>query len=217
MQKRELIKRYLLLAIGLLITGIGVAFAKRSGLGVSPISSVANVASEKWTFFTIGTWLLIWNCLLIVLQAILLRREFGIKQILQIPLSFVFGWFTDFGVWLVSPIPNEPYAMKLVLVFLGIVVVGLGIALCVIANVIMNSGDAATKIISDKTGIVYGNVKVAFDVTCVVCAVLLSLALFDMRIVGTREGTILSAIFTGMAVRFFQSHFGEKIEGFLTS
>lgn len=217
MSKKELVKRYILLVIGLLITGIGVAFAKRSALGVSPISSVANVLSEKWTFLSLGTWLLIWNCFLILIQLILMRKDFGILQILQIPLSVVFGWFTDFGVWLVSPIPNDLYVVKLILVAIGIVVVGVGIALCVLANVVMNSGDATVKVISEKTGFVYGNVKVAFDVTCVVCAIILSLVLFNMKIVGTREGTILSALFTGVVVRFFQERYGDKIKEMLTS
>ena len=43
MSKREVFKRYLLFIVGLFFSGIGVAFTKHGELGVSPISSVANV------------------------------------------------------------------------------------------------------------------------------------------------------------------------------
>lgn len=45
MNKNELIKRYILFIISLFFSAIGVAFTKHGELGVSPISSVANVMS----------------------------------------------------------------------------------------------------------------------------------------------------------------------------
>ncbi len=45
--------------------------------------------------------------------------------------------------------------------------------------------------------------KIAFDVICVITALVLSLIFFDFTIVGTREGTIISALLTGMVVKFF--------------
>ena len=68
MKKVEVLKRYVLFIIGLFFAGIGVAFTKHGELGVSPISSVANVMSCKFTFFSIGYWLIFWNCVLIVGQ-----------------------------------------------------------------------------------------------------------------------------------------------------
>lgn len=64
---------------------------------------------------------------------------FQMIQLFQIPLSFLFGYFTDFGI-----------------------------SLSVIANVIMNSGEAFVKAVSDKIHINFGNVKIGFDVMCVV-------------------------------------------------
>ena len=75
MSKREIAKRYLLFIISLFFSAVGVAFTKHGELGVSPISSVANDMSYKF------------------------------PSLLQVPLSFVFGWFTDFGMWMMSFIP----------------------------------------------------------------------------------------------------------------
>ena len=208
-------KRYLLLMAGLLFQGIGVAFTKHGELGVSPISSVANVMSCKFTEISLGTWLIIWNCVLIICQIVILKRDFQIFQFLQIPLSVLFGCFTDFGMWLVAFIPVSNYIVKLVMLFIGIIILAFGITLSVIANVILNSGEAVVKAVSDKSGKNFGDLKVAFDVSCVVIAVVLSLILFKGQIFGTREGTIISALCTGIVVKFFTKSFQERIDGLL--
>lgn len=202
MSKKEVFRRYIVFILGLFFAGIGVAFTKHGDLGVSPISSVANVMSIKFPIMTLGSWLIVWNCVLIVAQVIILRRNFKIYQLFQIPLSFLFGWFTDFGMWIVSFIPVPNYIAKLAMLLLGIVILSFGISLSVIANVIMNSGEALVKAISDTIHKEFGYVKVAFDVTCVIAAVLLSVIFFQGKIVGTREGTIISALLTGLAVKF---------------
>lgn len=203
MSTKELIKRYILFIISLFFAALGVAVTKHGELGVSPISSVANVMSSKYAFLTLGTWLIVWNCVLILGQVLILRREFKPVQLLQIPLSFLFGLFTDFGMWCVSYLPCDTYPVRMILVICGIVILSFGVSLSVIANVIMNSGEAFVKAISDKTGANFGNVKIGFDVTCVILAVVLSMLFFGGKIVGTREGTILTALLTGLFVKFF--------------
>ncbi len=88
MSKSELMKRYILLVIGLFFSALGVAITKHGDLGVSPISSVANVVAEKFSFLTLGNWLIDWNWVLIVGQIIILRKRFNLVQLLRIPLSF---------------------------------------------------------------------------------------------------------------------------------
>lgn len=120
--------------------------------------------SFKFPILSIGSWLIVWNRVLIAGQILILRRDFKLYQLLQIPLSFLFGYFTDIGMWGVSYIPKPYYWVQLLILAIGIVVLAFGIALSVIANVIMNSGEAIVKAISDKTGFEFGNVKVAFDI-----------------------------------------------------
>lgn len=215
MPKKELFQRYLLFIISLFFSALGVAFSKHAELGVSPISSVANVLSFQFTAFSLGTWLIIWNCMLILGQIILLRKKFQLIQLLQVPLSFVFGWFTDLGMWIVSPIPVNSYLVQLLLVLTGILIMGFGIALSVIADVILNSGEAFVKAISDTFHKEFSNIKIGFDISCVILALLLSLLFFDFRIVGTREGTVLAAILTGLVVKFFTKRLSEPISRIL--
>lgn len=212
MSKKELIKRYILFIISLFVAAMGVAVTKRGELGVSPISSVANVLSIKYINLSLGTWLIIWNCILILGQILMLGKKFQIIQLLQIPLSFLFGYFTDFGMWCVSILPADNYIARIFLVICGVIILGLGVSLSVTANVIMNSGEAFVKVISDKTNKDFGSIKIGFDIFCVIASVLLSVLFFQGKIVGTREGTIISAVFTGITVKFFSNTLKKPLE-----
>lgn len=216
MSKRELIRRCILFLISLFFMGLGVALTKHGALGVSPISSVANVLSIRFTALSFGTWLTITNILLLLGQILLLRRNFQLIQLLQIPLSFVFGAFTDLGLWMVSVIPNDAYAVQLLLVLGGIAVLGFGITLGVIADVILNSGEAFVKALADVTHRDFGSVKTAFDVSWVLLSVVLSLIFFAGRLEGTREGTILSALLVGLTVKLFRRHLQKPLTRILT-
>ncbi len=204
MSKQELFKRYCLFILCLFFMGIGVALTKHGELGVSPISSVANIVSLRFTFLSFGMWLTISNCVLLLGQILLLRRKFQLIQLLQIPLSFLFGYFTDFGMQLAGFLPNDHYFQKLALVVSGIVVLGFGITLGVIADVILNSGEAFVKALADVLHKDFGNTKIAFDISWVLLSIVLSLLFFDGRLEGTREGTILSAVFVGVTVKCFR-------------
>lgn len=206
MTKKELVTRYIVFITGLFVCAVGVAITKHGELGVSPVSSVANILCIKFEFLSLGNWLIIWNCVLILGQIVILGRDFRIYQLLQVPLSFLFGWFTDIGMLMVSGIPTELYAVRIALVIVGTMVLGLGVHISVSANVIMNSGEAFVKAVSDRTGIEFGNVKIGFDVSCVLIAVALSLIFFRGQILGTREGTLIAAVFTGVVVKFCNRH-----------
>ncbi len=211
---KDMVQRYLLFIIGLFFSALGVAITKKGELGVSPISSVANVMSIQLPQLSLGYWLIIWNCVLILGQILLLRKKFQWIQLLQVPLSFLFGWFTDFGVWLISFFEPKNYIVQILLVLTGTVVLGFGISLAVTANVILNSGEAFVKALSDTIHKEFGNVKIVFDVSCVAMAVILSF-LFFQRLEGTREGTIIAALCTGFVVKFFSKYTAPPIEKFL--
>lgn len=66
----------------------------------------------------------------------------------------------------------------------------------------MNSGEAFDKAVADISGKKFGNIKIGFDVCCVVISLALSLIFFDGKIVGTREDTVLTALLAGGIFNF---------------
>ena len=89
-------------------------------------------------------------------------------------------------------------AIVLALSVLGTVTMALGISLTVIADVIMNSGEALVKAVSDKTGKAFGSVKIAFDACCVALSFILCGEILEVH-----EGTLVAALLTGVFVNLF--------------
>lgn len=114
----------------------------------------------------------------------------------------LFGLFTDLSMSLLDFVEPGSYIECFVLVVLGTATMALGISLTVIADVIMNSGEALVKAVSDKTGKAFGSMKIAFDACCVALAVALSFILCG-EILEVREGTLVAALLTGVFVNLF--------------
>ena len=200
--KTSFFKRLVLLIFGLFLSALGVALLKKAALGVSPISSAANIVSIAVPNLSLGTWLIIWNCVLILGQLLILRRDFRPVELLQLPLSVLFGLFTDLSMNILDFVEPRGYIECFALVVLGTATMALGISLTVIADVIMNSGEALVKAVSDKTGKAFGSMKIAFDACCVALAVALSFILCG-EILEVREGTLVAALLTGVFVNLF--------------
>lgn len=199
MGKKESIKRIILFVFGLFVMSFGVSMTKFAALGVSPISSVANILSERVDSISLGTFLIIWNIILILGQILILGSDFDKKQLIQLPISLLFGYFTDICLKFLVNFERNSYLASLIYLFLGVFFLALGVSLTVIADIFLNSGEAFVKAISDKFDKNFGKVKVVFDLSCVIISVVLSLVFFK-EVIGTREGTLISAIFTGFLV-----------------
>jgi uncharacterized membrane protein YczE len=217
LKSKELAKRYGLFIISLWFSALGVAITKCGSLGVSCISSVPNVLSLRFTALTIGGWTFLWNTLLVLCQIALLGKRFQKIQLLQIPLSFLFGWFTDVAMLLAVKIPVNSYAMQLVMVVAGVAVLAFGITLGVIANVVLNAGEGIVKALADVSGKEFGFVKMRFDAVCVILSLAISLVTFGGKIVGVREGTLIAAFLNGTMVKWYSRRLKEPLDQLLSA
>lgn len=214
LSRKELIKRYILFIIGLFVMAIGITLMVKAQLGTSPISSMPYVLSLKFTSISLGGFTILWNLTLILLQVLVLGKGFQPFQLLQIPLSLLFGVFVDFSKYILSGITSNNYISCAFILFLGCFVLALGVSFTVLADVIMNSGEALVKAISIRTGKDFGFIKVIFDISLVVISIIISLIFFH-KVVGVREGTIIAAVISGFIIRFYNKYLSFIIDLFI--
>jgi len=206
MAKKELLKRYIFFIIGLFVNALGVSFITKASLGTSPISSIPYTLSMGFPF-TMGQFTSGLNMILILGQILLLRKKFERVQLLQIPVSFLFSFFIDLtmsGLYFINP---NTYFIKVIFLLVGCIILGLGISMEVIADVVMLSGEAFVKAISSTIKKEFGTTKIAFDTTLTIGACIVSLILFN-NIAGIREGTIVAALIVGLIAKFFSKNLG---------
>ena len=201
-----LLKRYLVFIIGVLINSFGISFITKASLGTSPISSVPYVFSLRFAP-TLGEFSFVLNSAFILLQLLLLRRDFQKVQLLQVAVNFVFSGFIDVSMLLLASFAPVSYAAKLASLMAGCAILAFGISLEVYANVLMVPGEGIVYAISKVLNKEFGVVKACFDVTLMLTAVTLSL-IFFRGLNGIGEGTVISALVVGMIVRLYNRRLG---------
>ena len=206
MHKSSVLKlcvRYVCFFIGLFIIAAGVAFPRRGGLGVSPVSCIPAVL-EFVTPWTMGEITIAMHVLFILLQIIILRRDYELVQLLQLPVAFIFGAFTDIANSFVdASFPAGGYALCMAYTLAGVVLVGIGVYIEVHAGVVMLAGEGLSSAVSKASHKDFSRVKVTVDSTLVAIGVVLSLV-FLHRLVGVREGTIIAAVCVGSCVKVIE-------------
>lgn len=202
MSKKEIIKRYIIFLLGLFAMSMGISLMVKAKLGTSPISSIPYVISLKITSVSLGTFTFIWNMILIAGQIFILGKRFEKYQLMQIPISVLFGFFVDLCKGMLYFVDPKTYIGSVFVLILGCFTLALGVSFTVLAEVVLNSGKGFVKAITIRTGQEFGIMKVAFDVSLVIISIILGFVFFG-KVTGVREGTVIAAVISGFIIRFF--------------
>ena len=193
------LKRYVIFLIGLFVNSLGVSLITKASLGTSPISSIPYVLSLSFPF-TLGNFTIFFSIFLILLQLLILRKNFKLEHVLQIPVSIIFGYFIDLTMLLFAWVNPQVYIMKIIYLLIGRLILGFGVYMEVLADVVMLPGESFVRaiVLTWKTN--FGTTKICFDVSMSVIAAILSFV-FTGRLNGVREGTIIAALLVGFIAR----------------
>lgn len=193
--------RYVLFLIGLFLNGFGVAFITKAALGTTPIASIPYTLSMIFPRWTLGNFTILVSMILILLQVLILRRRTNLLDtILQIPVSFLFGYVIDFSMWILQKLQPESYPMQLVMLLIGCVIIALGAYFEVTGGVTMLPADGFTRAINTVSGKQFGTIKLITDSSQAAVAIILGL-LFLHSLGGVREGTIIGALLIGNIIK----------------
>ena len=94
------------------------------------------------------------------------------------------------------------YLIKFFDLLLGCIILGFGVYLEVLADVVMLPGESFVRAIVVTWNRNFGNIKVIFDASMTASAVILSI-LCSSKLDGVREGTLIAALLVGFIAKFF--------------
>lgn len=214
--KKFLTRRYILFFFSVFINAYGISFITKATLGTSPITSV-NYVLSMFTPLTMGQWTIIVNLLFMVLDFLLMTRS-QLKSelriyLLQIPITLCFGTFIDISTFSLSWLNPEGFLQQIVSALIGCVILAMGIALEVKADVAMVAGEYLVRVITRRFHGDFGYVKLGFDITNVLIACVFSL-IFLSGIKGVGLGTVAAALLVGPIVHAV-TPVSRMLDGFL--
>lgn len=201
-QEKEKPKRHwFMMVAAIFFMSVGVALSIKAGLGTSPISSVPYVLFQI-TGLSVGIMSFAMHVVFVIVQILLLRKNFEKFQLFQLLVAVLFSFFVDGIGTLLDYITIDTYLMQWVFCIAGIVILALGVFLEVRSNTVPLAGEGMVLAIATVSGKKFGNLKTAFDVFLVVVACIISL-IFLHTITGVREGTLAAAICVGQLVKVY--------------
>ena len=206
--------RLALYFMGLFIMTLGVSMSVKSNLGVSPVSSIPYTITCI-TGLEMGKATILFHAFLVIIQIIILRKAFKMKNLLQVAVGIVFGYFTTFSNYLFSFLPDVNHmGIRLAMMLVSTFIIAVGIFFYLPADIIPLAGEGVMKTISDVLHIPFNKVKVAFDVTMVIVSLIACLiALHELGSVGV--GTIVAAILVGTILGVINKKFGKYRDKFM--
>lgn len=186
----------------------------KSGLGVSPIISVAysistigNLNFGDTTFALYAIFVMI-EMLLHTLTGRIPQTKgknslvltLG-KDLLQLPLSLVFTRFMNlFSGWI--PAPSHGFISQLIVLILGIVCTGIGAAMSLNMRLIPNPGDGIVQTIADCIHKPVGFTKNCFDMVNICITISVGM-LFAHKLIGVGIGTVIAVLGVGRVIALF--------------
>jgi uncharacterized membrane protein YczE len=206
-QKNYMI-RIIFYVMGFLIMTMGIAISVKSGLGVSPVSSIPYTITCVFGI-EMGRATVLFHVLLVIAQIILLRKAFKLKNLLQIPAGILFGMFTTFCNSLMNFFPTpEGMPVKLLMMLISTVLIAFGIFLYVPADFIPLAGEGMMLAVSQVTKIKFSTVKLIFDISMVVISLITCLVVLHMfGSVGI--GTVIAAVLVGLVLKVITKYLGK--------
>lgn len=198
------IKSYGLFLLSLYIMGLGISLVTQAHLGTTSITSPSYVLSLSFPL-SFGLLTMFLNFLFVILQIIILRKDFPKLQYLQLIIGPILGLAIDFWSYIILLFEQPAYWLKMLMVIMGCAVIAFSTVLQLKARVVNNPAEGIVKAISSKTGKNFGMIKLYFDITLVCIAMIISLITLN-NIYGVREGTIISALIIGPFIKKIQQY-----------
>lgn len=194
--------------IGLFIMTLGIGISVKSDMGVSPVSSIPYTMTCVWGI-EMGKATILFHAGLVVIQIILLRRRFRIKNLLQVPVGIMFGYFTTFSNYLMSFLPDpHNIFIQLGMVLISTLLVAVGLFFYVPADIIPLAGEGVMLAVADVTKKQFSTIKLLFDISMVVISLATCLLLIhSLGSVGI--GTVIAAVLVGVELKLITRYFGE--------
>ncbi|ULT59817.1 DUF6198 family protein [Neobacillus drentensis] len=199
-------RRLCLYIVGLFFLSLGVSFSIQADLGVSPVSSLAYAFSLS-SGLSVGIMTVVANILFIILQVIL-SKQFNLREsIVQLTITFLFGFYMDVTLFLVQLLPTpETLVMRWVFLIISLFIVAIGLLGYFNAKFPLMPYDELTYVISEKFRMKFSNAKISSDLLNVSVAGLVCI-IFIQSLGSIGIGTLFAAYFIGKIVGWLMKHY----------
>lgn len=195
-------KYVIVMCIGNIILGLGIAIFKFSGLGNDPFSGMVMALSDR-AGIEYAVFLIMINTIVFIVEFILGRKLIGLGTFVN---ALLLGYVVTFFYNLIVSAAGEPGQLlqRILIVCIGVIVTSFGVSMYQLPKQGIAPYDSMSLIMTERLKkIPYFWNRVVTDAFCALMCWLAG------GIVGL--GTLVSAFGLGPFVQFFDTHFTSKL------
>ena len=195
-------KYVIVMCIGNIILGLGIAIFKFSGLGNDPFSGMVMALSDR-AGIEYAVFLIMINTIVFIVEFILGRKLIGLGTFVN---ALLLGYVVTFFYNLIVSAAGEPGQLlqRILIVCIGVIVTSFGVSMYQLPKQVVAPYDSMSLIMTERLKkIPYFWNRVVTDAFCALMCWLAG------GIVGL--GTLVSAFGLGPFVQFFDTHFTSKL------
>lgn len=202
--------RWVCYLVGMLLLALGLTLNTKSGLGVSPIISVA-FCTSRLLELNFGDMTFLLYVLFVVAQFWIRGKDRRMSDLLQIPLSLVFSRVLNLYDAVIPYNSAEAgFVSNLVVLLAAVLLTGIGVSMTVNMRLVPNPGDGIVAALAQRLGWEQGLGKNVFDVGCVILTCAIGL-LASGHVIGIGIGTLIAMLGVGRSIALVNHLFREKM------
>lgn len=201
---------------GMLILALGFAMMTYADFGLSMVVALAYLlhlkVSQYLPFFSFGTAEYTLQAVLLTAMCLVLRR-FRLSYLFSFVTAVLYGFTLDGSLLLLSFIPADSMAVRIVYYVLGMVLCSVGVALFFRTYIAPEVYELFVKELAAKLGACIPTVKTIYDCASCGIAIVLSFVFFGLwHLEGVGWGTVVCALINGKLISWISAWLEKRFE-----
>lgn len=205
--KKKVFFKEISYALGLVIMAFAAAFTEKANFGMSMVVAPAYILHLKLVtilpWFSFGVAEYFFQGLLVLATALIMRK-LKLSYLFSFVTAVIYGTLLDGAMALLSVLPEDTFALRLLWYVLGTVFCSFAVSLFFHTYLAPEAYELIVKELSAKWKKDINVVKTAYDCFSVVLGIVLSFSFFGFGVFeGVKLGTVICAVINGYLIGRF--------------
>lgn len=199
------IKKSLFTTFFIIVAATGVALGLKAAVGVGAWDAFSQ-ATSMVTGIKVGTFSMMMNISCVLVQVVVLKKDFKMISFLQVFMAVLLGFFVNIVFYeVLANVVIDSYLINMAIYMGSLLVIIMAVALIMSINFLSFPLEAACMAIATKTRLKFGTIRQLVDVFSIVGALLIAISFQNP--IPVREGTIIGMLLFGPLIAWFIPRF----------
>lgn len=199
------VKKSLFTAFFIVVAATGVAFGLKAAVGVGAWDAFSQ-ATSMVTGIKVGTFSMMMNLSCVLVQLVILKKDFKLLSFLQIFMAILLGIFVNLVFYeFLATITIDSYLINMLIYIVSLIIIIMAVALIMSINFLSFPLEAACMAVASKTKLKFGTIRQLVDVFAIIGALIIAISFQNP--IPVREGTVIGMLMFGPLIAWFIPRF----------